>query len=78
MPGGKPYEGRIMLDDMNFRKGRGCWPRENPYSTDPVVWARAYLYSLDWLKPSRTAQWFANAMATVGDVGEYDTLDHSE
>jgi hypothetical protein len=64
-----------MLYDLNFRKGRGCWPPEDPYSADPVVWARAYLRSLDWMRPSRTASWFANAMATgTHGLTEYDSL----
>ncbi len=66
-----------FLDDLNFRKGRGCWPPEDPYSTDPVVWARAYLRSFDWLRPVRTCTWFANAMATGLDPTEYDSL-HDE
>jgi hypothetical protein len=67
-----------FLDDLNFRKGRGCWPPEDPYSTDPVVWARAYLRSLDWMRPSRTAAWFANAMATGLDPAEYDSLQDED
>lgn len=66
-----------MLDDLNFRKGRGCWPKDDPFSRDPVVWARAYLRSLDWLRPFKTYQWFANAMATVADRPLFDD-DHSE
>ena len=65
-----------MLDQLNTRKGRGCWPPKDPYSTDPVVWAAAYLRSLDWLRPFRTYQWFANAMATANpDPTVYDTQE---
>jgi hypothetical protein len=63
-----------MLDNLNFRKGRGCWPTNDPYSTNPTVWARAYLRSLDWLRPTRTRQWFANAMATGVELAVYDSL----
>jgi len=63
-----------MFDILNTRKGRGCWPPSDPYSTDPVVWARAYLRSFDWLHPFKTYQWFANAMATgAGDITTYDS-----
>lgn len=62
-----------MLDHLNTRKGRGCWPPSDPYSTDPVVWTRAYLRSLDWMRPFKTYQWFANAMATGYDPTVYDT-----
>ncbi len=61
-----------MLDDLNTRKGRGCWPKNDPYSQDPAVWAIAYLRSLDWLRPFKTYQWFANAMATGSDPTTYD------
>jgi len=67
-----------MLEKLNFRKGRGCWPPEDPYSTDPVLWARAYLRSLDWIRPLRTYQWFANAMATGAAAATYDTLEDSD
>ena len=67
-----------LLDDLNGRKGRGCWPPTDPYSTDPVVWARAYLRSFDWLRPVRTYTWFAHAMATGLDPTEYDSLQDED
>lgn len=67
-----------ILDSLNFRKGRGCWPQNDPYSTDPVVWARAYLRSFDWLRPGRTGAWFANAMATGSDLTVYDSLQDED
>lgn len=64
-----------MLEKLNTRKGRGCWPSDDPFSTDPAVWAEAYLLSGDWLRPWKTRQWFNNAMKTVNDDNTvYDSL----
>lgn len=57
---------------IDRRAGRGCWPPADPYSANPVVWARAYLRSFDWLRPARTAMWFSNAMAATADTSVYD------
>jgi hypothetical protein len=40
----------------------GCRPADQPYSTDPVDWARAFLKSGDWGDEMLTYRWFCNAM----------------
>lgn len=52
-----------------------CWPKEDPFSPDPVVWAWAYMRSCDWMRPRRTMIWFSNAMAAAADASPRDDED---
>ena len=40
-------------------------PPHAPYSTDPVDWARAFLFSGDWRDDVKTLRWFTNAMSAA-------------
>lgn len=42
-----------------------CRPQHDPFSIDPVVWVKAYLASMDWLRPIHTVIWFSNAMSAA-------------
>jgi hypothetical protein len=47
------------------KNGNHCQPAEDPYSTNAVDWARAYLQSGDWQDDERTYRWFCNAMCAA-------------
>jgi hypothetical protein len=63
LTGPRPVRAREIAASIDLDKGdNDCRPAEDPYSTDPVDWARAFLKSRDWRDDERTYCWFYNAM----------------
>lgn len=64
---------------IDLGKGHNdCSPVEDPYSTDPVDWARAFLKSGDWRDEMRTYYWFYGAMHAANpdaEIAEDTSLD---
>jgi hypothetical protein len=52
-----------------------CRPPDAPFSLDPAVWAKAFLFSGDWRDPERVALWFYNAMRAAGLPEESDPFE---
>lgn len=66
LTGPRPVRAREIADsaDLN-RDEKHCSPAEDPHSTDPVHWVRAFLVSGDWRDELRTYHWFRKAMCAA-------------
>lgn len=59
----RPARAREIAASIDLdRSDKRCHPEEDPLSTDPVDWARAFLKSRAWLDEFKTYCWFQNAM----------------